>query len=379
MQGLGRCTAYAVFYSCLILPSIASAAVPLPPCLEGSTCLPTTGAPYDLSRFNIPAETECSWPEEPRTTTTVTVGSPAELQAAADRGNVRIVIGWTGTRSGNVTLDTSDVAIEMPNTATLDGRIQIGSRQRDVARVSWRGGNHLTGPFVLDEADDVLIYDFHSTHDAMGRYDNVNDMRCSPGGCNRAAFVSSTFAGINPDSRDSYTFYTEANPTPSQCMILANVLAEQAPGGSHVSRIQGVRQIIVVDSAFVNPDEGGTAFRFHRSVTNAFVADTHIRGRIKLDSIDAGETVSVLNGVFDNVTSYNTVHNLFAVQSPMPNTGVVRNSLVYSTYGGGGTPAGISPLANGGGNELIQWDGRSFPMPDSDGVVPNMSTIGAIR
>lgn len=336
---------------------------PEPPAPEPE---PDPTAPYDLSAYDIPAETMCPWPTAPQTSASVTVSSPAELQAAVDQGNIEVHVGWTGTRSGDISIRRDDVRVVMPNTATLDGSIRVSSRQNPIARVAWIGGNQTSGTFTLDQADDVLFQGFHSTKDSRGNSATVNDMRCSPGGCNRVAFVSTTFDGVNPGPLDSYVFYTAPNPEPSRCMILADFLARQAPGGSHVARIQANQQLILARTAWIQPDQGGTAFRFHRNVTDAFIGDSVVVGRVKLDTISAGDSVSVTNGVFDDVDVFNS-HNCFpATEAGVTNSGEWKNSTLH-TLQSCDTSFRTQSLRDGGGNSVVGWDG-SLPSVEGHGA-----------
>ena len=166
--------------------------------------------------------------------------------------------------------------------------------------------------------------------------------------------------------------------TPSDCMILANFKATQAPGGSHVARIQGVRRLTIVDSIWHQPENGRTAFRFHRSVTNPYMANTHIRGRFKADQVGPSDRgPAVVGGTFENVTIYNSVNQLFASQANVRNSGVIRGSRLYTTS----RPSFQSgSLTDAGNNEAVRWDGSaSFPLPDRTGNTPDMETTGAVR
>lgn len=344
--------------------------------------------PYDLSGFTIDAATQCDWPTEPVTNgNTATASTVAELQTAIDNATegVEITITWSGTQSGNVVVDNDDIDIVMPNDATIDGDIRIGSRTSSVSRVRWTGGNQDEGNWTLDEADDVMINDFYSVHDAAFDQFDVNDMRCSPGGCNRVAFVHVTFEGKNPDDGDSYTFYTAPNPGITDCMILADFRTFQSDignGAAHVTRMQGTTRFTIVDAVFENPyvpTGDTTAFRFHRNVTNAHVENVHVRGRMKLDTIDAGEVSSVTNGDFVNVTRYGGDNCLFAAESGVTNTGTVRDSLLYYDSGLSCSDMSFTQLTDVSNNDVAPWDGTTFPRPDSNGNTPNLSTVGADR
>lgn len=367
-----------------IFGTISLIATPNPPivvCDSGdiSCQSPSSGdEPYDLG--NVPFA--YSWPQEPTTNTVINVPSDMSFANAVSRSNVRVNVaaGYTGAGTSNW---GSDVDVVMANTATITSPVNFGSSQR----IRWTGGNLTvpSGPAItVDNGSDILV-------------DNIR-VECASGGAiaqlnflsrpfERVAFINSTF--IHNDGQ--YPIFTRAaqGSIRSENLIIANIKSLVT---RKASRIQGVENLIVVDSVFLGHIEhdgsepigltseisSGVGFRLHEENGDL--------GGVFLDSLvttavnhwgtqsDFG-VPGVVNAIVNNFHVYHNAHRLFMIDHGQTNTGVVTNSTTHT--GAVSSPnsiTGLSGMNNGGGNQTVPWD-VSVRSIEFDIGIPGKTTL----
>jgi len=320
----------------------------------GGNPTPPNTEPYDLTNGGLrTVPFAYSWPAPPVITRTVSVTTAAQFnaEAAIDGTLINITASFAGTK--NVLGSDIDIVVAN-NTIDLTGDMAFGNQNTLVERVRWTGGN-LFGTFRAVNTNDILFNDFYA--ESNGTL-TVDLSQAAGRGFNRIAFINTTLRVINGSSASDWAIFMQQSAG-STDLIMAN--AKLFSTGQN-NRFQSVTNLILVDSVF-NPDgASANGMRVHYESTNVFVADSWSRNLFKLDNSGPGDPgPSVLNATFDN---YDRYYDSWAFQGSFPNTGVVRNSTLF-----GGTIS-VSPLADGGGNSSLAWDGST---------VPDYSGVGAIR
>ncbi|MBX3707353.1 MAG: hypothetical protein KF911_12050 [Pseudomonadales bacterium] len=330
-----------------------SASAPMPPCLEGGGCL---NEPYDLG--SVPFA--FSWPDPPITQRTIEVTTIEQFRSAVQQSNARVLVA-AGNYRGNLNVTGSDLDIVVSNNATITGVLVWGNglvSQRP-ARIRWTGGNLIDGGMQLQPIEDLLVNDFFIDNLASNSPEGIHNLTGLSGvqrqGWNRMAWINSTIRLRGGSSAGGWAFYT--SPNGGSDLILANVKVQTTAGQNN--RFMGVRNLIIVDSAF-NPDGlSANGMRIHNSSSNVFMRDSIVRGIFKMDPVNQSDTgPQVINGTFLRVSRFDATYGSFAFQGLSPNSGSVRDSIVYSGSGGG-APS-VSPMT-GSGNRVLAWDGNTMP------------------
>lgn len=307
---------------------------------------PPSGEPYDLTAGGtrtIPFDHQ--WPTAPTTTRSVTVTSASQFNSEAAIDGTQITVG--SSFSGAISILGNDIDIVMSNAFTITGNLTIGGASY-ANRIRWEGGN-VNGVLSMPRGRDLLFDDWY----ILGTGTSTHNLTAASQPFNRVAFINTTLEFQPTGGTDGWSLYMQ--PTgylgngQSSDLILAN--AKLISGGQN-NRMQDVDNIIIVDS-ITNPTNTSTnGMRLHYGCDQVYIANTISIGLFKMDAAGVETIPSATNVTYDRHDRY--YNGGYVFQGSKANTGTVSNSRHH------GLSFGISPLTDGGGNDLVAWDGSTI-------------------
>lgn len=303
-------------------------------------------------------------PADPVTTREVTVTSAAQFNAESSTGNV--VIRINSSFSGDIVL-RSNTDVIMSNSATITGNLTLGSFSFRCSGARWTGGN-INGRLLGNNFQDVLFDDF-----SLNSGNNFNDLTSAARRFERIAFINSTLqnSGYNQNGDGWVLFMLQRGQDPHQDFIFGN--SKIIGDARHVFRVQSVDRIVFFDSVFNPTGTGQSGMRLHDNTVNVWIRDSWVRGNFHINGGFADDGFAeVVNGRFDNLDRYENETGLYAFTgpNPTPNSGIILNSRLHTTFGAGDGTFDTGSMTYGSGNDRVAWDGST---------VPDYSNVGAIR
>lgn len=365
----------------------------------GNTYNPPSGELYDLSAHDI--QFTHTWPTQPDVSsgTTVTVTSLSELQTQAALGNRTITVDFSGetnnTAVGNVTINGTDIIINMPNDHHITGVVSIGSGSGGTAsqRIRWNGGNITAGLLQVNWCRDLTLYDMVIEVDCdgdpaignviAGNHPTLDDE------VTRFASINCTWRAINGEEgngfRDSYSIYYPQyeghnDHTFCNCKFVSASSITTGSSMAHTLRFQTLTRAVFVDCAINPPNPEGnvssTGFRLHHLCEDVYMGDCFMIGRFKADQA-GGEDYGVINYKGVNITRIFDENAQFVTDLNTANTGTVENCTQYYISSGTFNSGDFTDL---GGNTFVgTWNGTTYEQPDSNAFTPNYDNYGAVR
>jgi hypothetical protein len=312
---------------------------PIPP--------PTGDAPYDLGELpSIVADVE--WPLEPRTSQTLVVRTEAELREAVRTTGADVTI-MPGVYNTSLTVTCDDCRFTA-NDVTLMGNLILGNNI-NVDRFSWTGGT-IYGRLDLESADDV----FFNNVRAINREGYINNF--SSGGFDRVAVINSTL--ISQNNSNWVIFVQPSETVTRRNLILANLRMETE---QQLFRIQGVENVVIVDTYMNHNNTANNAWRFHVGNRDVLIRDSISVGG---GTYGAGQP-DIINGIIDNVSRYGRSYAVWSfLMRNVQNVRItnsdchISNTTHIEQYGGSECMLG---QATGSNNIYRAWDGVTLPSP----------------
>ncbi|MCR9260766.1 MAG: Ig domain-containing protein [Pseudomonadaceae bacterium] len=338
---------------------------------------PGGGEPYDLTAGGsrtVPFSYE--WPAEPVTTSTASVSSASAFNAAAAIDGTEITV--TQSFSGNINVTADDIDVVMANNITISGRLTINSFSASgrLNRIRFTGGNFAAGSILIHPVNDLMLKDVYFDTDSNLASEGLNDFRGNSAnsgiaGWDRIALVNTTINHVNGSSTGDYAFYA-ASRNNSTNLIFANVKL-RAQGQVH--RVIQLSKYIIVDSTFNDDGGASSAFRIHgdggTATNEVYMADSMVRGTMKIDGTAGSQGPQIANGVFERVDRYaNDGFWWYSEALASGNQATVNDSPIYYVGGDGVSEVGLGSGITGSNNIRQPWDGST---------VPDYSGVGAIR
>ena len=163
-----------------------------------------------------------------------------------------------GTYTTDLTVTGQDLRLHGTSAVTIDGRVQIGARNKRAQRIELTGFRMTTGPFDLDNADDILLDNVHVITER-----DVNNFTGGGGtgqGTRRLGVVNSTIEVHSGRGGGDWAVFTSL--APNEDWTFANV--KLISNGGQNNRLQNITRLTIVDSVF-NPD-GRSGNSLRRSV-----------------------------------------------------------------------------------------------------------------
>ena len=311
------------------------------------------------------------WPTAPTTTSTATVNTAAEFNAAASTSGTQITV--ASSFQGNISIPSgvTDIDVIMDNSLTINGNLTIGGASY-AERIRWTGGNIIyNGTYdallTVPRGRDMLFMDFF----IHGTGHGPHNLTAASQPFNRVAFVNTTLRMTPTTGTDGWALYMQPagylGNGQSSDLILANCKLQ---GTIQNNRIQDVDRVAIVDTALNGDNTSSNGNRFHYGCDYVFVCNSLSVNILKMDAAGTETIPSATNVHFDRYDRY--YQGAYAFQGSKANTGIVHNSRHH------GLNMGLSPLSSGSGNDLVSWDGSTINWSRLAGKT-SLDSFGAVR